>query len=89
MEGHVLRYVHADGTGAVTVPHPSAQLPVATLQTFLDRWLGAHAGRIDYHITARMWSAPWPLSRGIWASHPPMGRRRSSPPAHPHDGSCP
>ena len=47
-EGHVLRYVHADGTGAVTVPHPSAQLPVATLQTFLDAYLKEHGGEVDY-----------------------------------------
>lgn len=47
-EGHVLRYVHADGTGSITIPKPQAQLPVATLQTFLDRWLTIYRGRIDY-----------------------------------------
>ncbi len=46
--GHVLRYVHAGGVGAVTVPHPQAQLPAATLQNFLDQWLSGHRGRVDY-----------------------------------------
>ncbi len=47
-EGHVLRFVHADGEGAVTVPAPAAQLPVGTLQAFLDGWLAENAGRVDY-----------------------------------------
>lgn len=47
-EGHVLRYVWERGAGAITVPHPDTALPVATLQTFLDRWLSIHKGRIDY-----------------------------------------
>lgn len=39
--------------------------------------------------TARMWSAPWPLSRGIWASSSrPWARRRSSPPSSTTE-SCP
>ena len=48
-EGHVLRYVHEKGRGAVTVPNPAAQLAVGTLQTFLDGWLADRPGaRIDY-----------------------------------------
>ncbi len=35
-EGHVLRYVSALGSGAVTVPEPEGQLAVGTLQKFLD-----------------------------------------------------
>ena len=46
--GHVLRYIYAGGVGAITVPQPVAQLPVATLQGFLDQWLHSHKGRIDY-----------------------------------------
>lgn len=46
--GHVLRYVWAGGEGAVTVPHPEQQLTVATLQTFLDGYVKAHGGSIDY-----------------------------------------
>ncbi len=47
-DGHVLRFVHADGKGAVTVPHPDHQLEVGTLQTFLDAYVKSHGGRIDY-----------------------------------------
>ena len=47
-EGHVLRYIHAGGQGAITVPHPTAQLAVGTLQPFLDGYVKAHGGRIDY-----------------------------------------
>lgn len=47
-EGHVLHYVHADGEGVVTVPDPAAQLPVGTLQNFLDRFLKDHTGKVDY-----------------------------------------
>ena len=48
-EGHVLRYVWEGGSGAVTVPHPVQQLPVGTLQTFLDGYIAGHPGsRVDY-----------------------------------------
>jgi len=46
--GHVLRYVTAEGEGAVTVPQPRQQLPVGTLQTFLDSYIKEHGGSIDY-----------------------------------------
>lgn len=48
-QGHVLRYAFNGREGAITVPAPEAQLPVATLQNFLDLWLAEHeqAG-IDY-----------------------------------------
>ncbi len=47
-EGHVIEFTHADGAGYVTVPRPAAQLPVGTLQNFLDGWLAEHGGRVDY-----------------------------------------
>lgn len=47
-DGHVLRFIHASGKGAVTVPYPSAQLEVGTLQVFLDGYVKEHRGRIDY-----------------------------------------
>ena len=47
-EGHVLRYVWAGGEGAVTVPKPVHQLPVGTLQSFLDDYIPAHGGSVDY-----------------------------------------
>ena len=47
-EGHVLPYVWGDSQGTVTVPSPKAQLPVGTLQRFLDDYLQEHPGRVDY-----------------------------------------
>ena len=48
-EGHVLYYAYAEKEGAITVPSPAAQLTVATLQGFLDRWLAGRWGaKIDY-----------------------------------------
>lgn len=47
-DGHVLHWVSAEGKGAVTVPHPNQQLPVGTLQTFLDAYLAEYGGSIDY-----------------------------------------
>ncbi len=47
-EGHRLPYVTAQGEGCVTVPSPAAQLPVGTLQNFLDDYLKAAGGRVDY-----------------------------------------
>lgn len=47
--GHVLRYSALGQTGAVTIPDPAAQLPVGTLQGFLDSWLEQHrTAEIDY-----------------------------------------
>ena len=47
-DGHVLRFSHAGGKGAVTVPRPEAQLEVGTLQPFLDAYVKEHGGSIDY-----------------------------------------
>lgn len=47
-EGHRIEFVHSGGGGVVTVPEPDAQLPVGTLQNFLDQWLSARGGRVDY-----------------------------------------
>lgn len=47
-EGHVLHYVWAEGKGTVTVPDPVQQLAVGTLQSFLDSYIPAHRGSIDY-----------------------------------------
>ncbi len=52
-EGHVLRYVWAEGEGTITVPHPAQALAVGTLQNFLDRFLARGGGSVDYvHGTA-------------------------------------
>ena len=47
-EGHVLPYVWGEHQGTITVPNPKAQLPVATLQRFLDDYLQNNPGRVDY-----------------------------------------
>ena len=47
-EGHVLPYVWGDCQGTVTIPNPKAQLPVGTLQRFLDDYLQNNPGRVDY-----------------------------------------
>ena len=46
--GHVLRYIYADGEGAITVPRPTQPLPVGTLQSFLDGYTKERGGSIDY-----------------------------------------
>ena len=47
--GHKLTYVYGETEGIISVPHPAAQLPVGTLQNFLDWYLVQHkGGRVDY-----------------------------------------
>ncbi len=46
--GHILQFFHRDGEGLITVSNPTAQLPVGTLQQFLDGYVSGHGGRIDY-----------------------------------------
>lgn len=47
-EGHTITYVWAEGEGQITVPTPTAQLEVGTLQEFLDQWLERNGGSVDY-----------------------------------------
>ncbi len=47
-EGHRIEYIHANGSGTLTVPNPASQLAVGTLQVFLDNYLQRHGGEIDY-----------------------------------------
>jgi hypothetical protein len=47
-EGHSFQFIHRDGAGTITVPDPASQLPVGTLQQFLDEYVAANGGRIDY-----------------------------------------
>lgn len=46
--GHTILYVWAEEAGQITIPNPTAQLEVGTLQDFLDRWLKDHDGSVDY-----------------------------------------
>lgn len=47
-EGHQVRYVMGEEKGVVTVPDPTAQLEVGTLQNFLDKYLEENGGKVDY-----------------------------------------
>lgn len=47
-DGHTITYVFDTEVGKITIPKPTAQLPVGTLQEFLDQWMRTHSGRIDY-----------------------------------------
>ena len=47
-EGHVIAYTCAEHTGFLTVPNPKVQLAVGTLQTFLDAYVQAYGGEVDY-----------------------------------------
>ena len=48
-KGHKLAYVYGETQGVISVPDPAAQLPVGTLQNFLDWYLARHkGGRVDY-----------------------------------------
>ena len=46
--GLPVRYVYAGAEGVITLPRDPAQLPVGTLQSFLDDYLMDHPGRVDY-----------------------------------------
>ncbi len=46
--GHTIAYTHAGGEGYLTVPNPRVQLPVGTLQNFLDAYLKENGGEVDY-----------------------------------------
>jgi len=46
---HELHHVYAEGEGILWVAGPTAQLPVGTLQAFLDRYLAEHSdASVDY-----------------------------------------
>ena len=47
-DGHTITYVFDTEVGKITIPKPTAQLPVGTLQEVLDQWMQTHSGRIDY-----------------------------------------
>ena len=47
-EGHSVTFVSEKEEGIVTVPNPEQQLPVGTLQRFLDGYLQNHSGTLDY-----------------------------------------
>ena len=87
-EGHVLEYVYAGGEGCVTVPDPAAQLPVGTLQNFLDDYLAGHGGRVDYIHGDDVTRALAAQSRSIGFLLPAMGKDELFPTVI-HDGVLP
>ena len=46
--GHTIAYTWSGGTGWLTVPNPTMQLAVGTLQNFLDAYLKENGGEVDY-----------------------------------------
>ena len=87
-EGHVLRYIWAEGEGAVTVPHPRQQLPVGTLQTFLDGYVKDHGGSIDYIHGADVTRDLGRRGGNMGFLLPPMGKEELFPTVI-HDGVLP
>ena len=87
-DGHVLRYLSADGQGAVTVPHPTAQLEVGTLQPFLDAYVKEHGGRIDYIHGADVARALAVRPGNLAFLLPAMGKDQLFPTVI-HDGALP
>ncbi len=48
-DAHDFRYITKDTEDTIRVKHPAAQLPVGTLQTFLDKYLADHPeAEVDY-----------------------------------------
>ena len=78
-EGHQITYVLPGKKGVITVPHPTAQLEVGTLQTFLDRYLEENGGKIDYihgeDVVEQLASQP----DSIGFLLPPMGKDQLFP----------
>ena len=88
-EGHVLKYVYGQTQGAVTVPDPAAQLPVGTLQSFLDDYLAARLqAKVDYihgdDVVEQLSAKP----SAIGFLLPPMGKEELFPTVI-HDGVLP
>jgi hypothetical protein len=48
-EGHIIHYVWEKGEGSITIPNPTAQLPVGSLQGFLDYYVKKNiSSYVDY-----------------------------------------
>ena len=89
--GHVFSYVASRWSrGELTVPHPRQQLPVGTLQTFLDDYLTGRPGaRVDYIHGADV-AQKLALERedAVAFLLPPMGKGELFPTVI-HDGVLP
>ncbi|MGE4276862.1 MAG: DUF1015 domain-containing protein [Lawsonibacter sp.] len=86
---HVLPYVYGAVRGRVVVASPKAQLPVGTLQAFLDDYLSRHTGaRIDYIHGADVAAQLAGRAQSIAFLLPPMGKEELFPTVI-HDGVLP
>ena len=75
-EGHTIGVVYEGYDGAITVPDPSMQLAVGTLQSFLDTYLKTNGGEVDYihgdDVTCELGSKPGNMGFLL----PPMGKEQ-------------
>lgn len=46
--GQLIDYVYGENEGSIYIENPSSNLPVGSLQNFLDEYLRKNGGRIDY-----------------------------------------
>ena len=89
-QGHVLFWTGGGREGTVTVPNPKAQLPVGTLQAFLDDFLVKNPGaRVDYiHGEDVARELAGSREDAVAFLLPPMGKERLFPTVI-HDGVLP
>ncbi|MBE6970941.1 MAG: DUF1015 domain-containing protein [Ruminococcaceae bacterium] len=75
-EGHVIEVVYAGYRGYITIPDPTMQLAVGTLQSFLDTYLQTNGGEVDYihgdDVTRELGSKPGNMGFLL----PPMGKEQ-------------
>ena len=75
-EGHTIAYTYAGHKGFLTVPDPKVQLAVGTLQAFIDEYLKANGGEVDYihgdDVTDELGSKP----NNIGFKLPAMGKEQ-------------
>lgn len=90
-EGHTVRYVWEKGEGVITIPDPVSQLPVASLQGFIDYYLTLDeglSGYVDYvhgeDVTCELGRQPGNLGFLL----PPMPKDKLFP-GVVHDGALP
>lgn len=75
-EGHVIEVVYEGYRGYLTIPNPTMQLTVGTLQSFLDTYLKVNGGEVDYihgdDVTRELGSKPGNIGFLL----PPMGKEQ-------------
>ena len=90
-EGHVLPFtINRWSQGEITITAPTAQLPVGTLQNFLDEYIAAHPkARVDYiHGADEARQLAEEREDAVAFLLPPMGKEELFPTVI-HDGVLP